>query len=549
MRFLPLFLLACENEEVADETPPSGVLSLDTPAQGDFTEEGQVNARGAAEFVSDVLVNGNATKPNGGVFDTKIDLERGVNVVEVSAIDGNSQTLFVRNAVLAGDFKSADDAVEEAIFLRVNEGGFRRIGEIAEGALTSQFVNESLSGMNPVYSDSYGAFGWDAVTIAANIDSITFDTPSFDFEPRDGAIDLMATLPNLYVDIYAWGEAVGFDFDSDVAIGASSAVLTATLGVTAENGKLDIELSNAAIVLNGFWYNTDLLPSTVTDYLLVDTIRATIEEMLVAKIEEMVPSLLDETLSGLDPSFSTELMGLTVDIEFEFANAEIDEDGIALTLDMDVAVPPTGQKDAPGFLRSDLGTPDVDTHADVSGAVSDNLLNRVLFEVWAGGLLDLRLSTDDGTLDPLILVPLKAETGTIEIEALLPPVVVERDGNLQAQIGELVVNIDTPGGALGDHLQASVTAFVELEVQIEDGALVLAMGDPELVLMVRENAMGASNETATNIVAQVVPIDALLLLLGDFSFPLPSLYGITIDEGTATRDESGVYTGIEISLE
>ena len=46
--------------------------------------------------------------------------------------------------------------------------------------------------------------------------------------------------------------------------------------------------------------------------------RDTVEEMLVEKVEEMVPPLFDETLSGLDPSFSTELMGLAVDIEFQF---------------------------------------------------------------------------------------------------------------------------------------------------------------------------------------------------------------------------------------
>lgn len=531
------------------ERAADGELSIDTPAQAAFTESGSVHARGTALNVTDLTLNGTATPAKAGEFDTTIELERGVNVVEAHASDGNGQELFVRNGVLAGDFKSADDAVEDSIFLRVNEGGLRRIGEIAEESLTPTFVNEALSGVNPVYEDSYGVWGWDAVTISANVDSISFDTPAFDFNPRDGALELTATLPNLYVDIYAWGEAVGFDFDSDVALGATSAVLTASLSVDAKNGRLDVELSDPVLTLNGFWYNTDLLPSAVTDYLLVDTIRTTIEEMLVEQIEAMVSPLLDETLSGLDPSFSTELMGLAVDIGFEFANADIDNDGIALTLAMDVAVPPTGKKSAPGFLGADLGTPEVDTHADVAGAISDDLINRVLYEAWAGGLLDLSLSTDDGTLDPLMLLPLKAQTGSIKVESLLPPVVVERDGELQAQIGELVVDIDTPGGALGDHIKASVNVFVGLEVEIEDGELVLALGDPELVLMVRENELGASNEAATNIVAQAIPIDALLLLLGDFSFPLPTLYGISIDKGTAERDESGVYTGIEIGLD
>ncbi|MBM4369602.1 MAG: hypothetical protein FJ102_25560, partial [Deltaproteobacteria bacterium] len=266
------------------------------------------------------------------------------------------------------------------------------------------------------------------------------------------------------------------------------------------------------------------------------------------QIDAMVPALLDETLAGLDPSYTTELMGLEVQIEFAFAKAEIDRDGLQLALDLDVAVPPTGTKSAPGFLGADMGTPDVDTEADVAGAISDDLLNRVLYEAWAGGLLDMTLSTADGSLEPLMLVPLGVTEGSIEVEALLPPVVVENDGELEAQIGELLVTIDAKGSKLGDHLKASVNVFVGLEVEIEDGELVLSLGEPRLSFMVRETSHDVSNETMTNVLEEALPIDSILALLGDFAFPLPELYGIRLDKGTASRDESGVYTGIEIGV-
>jgi len=38
------------------------------------------------------------------------------------------------------------------------------------------------------------------------------------------------------------------------------------------------------------------------------------------------------------------------------------------------------------------------------------------------------------------------------------------------------------------------------------------------------------------------------VLIGDFSFPLPELYGIAVDEGRAERDPSGVHTSLEVSL-
>ncbi|GDX79079.1 hypothetical protein LBMAG42_08900 [Deltaproteobacteria bacterium] len=544
MLFFAFILAACEKEEPAADVP-SGKLLLLSPEGGEFKGEGEISASGKAVNVDAVTVNGVEASVDAGTFEGKVALERGVNVVEARGVDGTGHTIFVRNGVMSGEYEAAEGDVEDAVYLRVNEGGLTRIGEIATGMLDTQTINASLGAVNPVYSDSYL---WDTVVIADDIESVSFDEPSFDFEPRDGALGLTVTIPNLYVDTLAYGTAAGFDFSSDVSMSASSAVLTADLYVSASNGRLSVDIGEVTVDLKDFAYDTSLLPGTIEDYILVDTIRATVEEMLVTQINDMVPPLLDELLTSLDPSYSTELMGLSVDLGFGFSAVDIDDDGIALTLDLDVKIPPTGEHSAPGYLGADLGTPDVDTHADIAGAISDNLLNRMLYEAWAGGLLDITLSTEDGSLSALMLAPLKATEGTIVVTPLLPPVIVEREGELQAQLGELLVDINTPGGALGDHLLASVNAFAKVEVTVEDGELKLELGAPEVVLMVRESSMGAKDEEMTNLVEQAIPFDVLFSLVGDFSFPLPVLYGLEIDEGAANRDDSGVYTGLEVSL-
>ncbi len=544
MLFFAFILAACEKEEPAADVP-SGKLLLTSPEAGEFAKEGEVSASGKAVNIDSVTVNGTEVSIDAGTFQGKVTLERGVNVVEASGVDGTGHTIFVRNGVMSGEYEAAEGDVEDAMYLRVNEGGLTRIGEIATGMLDTQTINDSLAAINPVYSDSYL---WDTVVIADDIESVSFDEPSFDFEPRDGALGLTVTIPNLYVDTLAYGTAAGFDFSSDVSMTASSAVLTADLYVSASNGRLSVDIGEVTVDLKDFAYDTSLLPGTIEDYILVDTIRATVEEMLVTQINDMVPPLLDDLLSSLDPSYSTELMGLSVELGFGFAAVDIDDKGIALTLDLDVTIPPTGEHSAPGYLGADLGTPDVDTHADIAGAISDNLLNRMLYEAWAGGLLDITLSTEDGSLSALMLAPLKATEGSISVTPMLPPVIVERDGELQAQLGELVVDINTPGGALGDHLKASVNAFAKVDVTVEDGELKLELGTPEVVLMVRESSMGAEDEEMTNLVEQAIPFDVLFSLVGDFSFPLPVLYGLEIDEGSANRDDSGVYTGLEVSL-
>jgi hypothetical protein len=387
------------------------------------------------------------------------------------------------------------------------------------------------------------------VTIAADVTSVDFDRPELSVDPNQGQLELTATLPNVYVTVAAYGSAVGFDFDTDVAVWASEAVVTGTLSVSAEHGRLVVTLDDAAVDLRDFGYDTSLLPGSIEDYILVDTIRDQLESMIVDQIQSQVPALLDETLAGLDPSFSTELLGKQVDLSFSFADAEVDDDGLALSLDLDVAIPTGSNHTYAGYLAAGDGTPSLNTHADLSGAISDDLLNRVLFEAWRGGMLDMTLSTDDGSLPSYMLLPLKAEQGTVSLDAVLPPVVVESDEGLQAQVGELVVTIDTPGGELGEHLVVAVDAWVGLEVTIEDGAIKLALGEPTLTLMVRESDWGADNETITNLVQDMLPLDTLLSLLGDFSFPIPSLYGIGVDSGTVSRDDDTVHTDLNVTLQ
>ena len=548
--FLGSLLFGCSHDqELAPTQGPAGSLTLVSPAPAAWMDAGITTARGAAEHIASLSVNGAKAQHGAGTFSAEVELSRGIDLVEAEAIDGRGDTLFARHAVIAGNFSAPEGDVEDAIRLRVNQGVLDKAMDLAAGMLDADTLDASVGAMNPVYSDSYGVWGWDAVTIDADISSVDFGQPQLSVRPDDGTLTLTATLPDLYVVVRAYGDVVGWDFDTDVILEASEAEITGTLTVGARDGHLVVSLDGADVTLRDFSYDTSLLPGDIESYILVDTIRDTLEGMLVENIEAEVPPLLDETLSGLDPSLSKDILGKTFDMGFSFAEVEVDGDGLAMSLDLDVSVPAAGAKVYAGYLSAGEGTPTLDTNTDVAAAISDDLLNRVLFEAWRGGLLDMRLSTDDGTLSPLILLNFKAETGTVTISSDLPPVIVERDGALLAQIGELMVDVQTPGGELGEHIRIAVAANVPLALAIEDGVLALSLGTPEITLVVRESDWGASEETVTRLVEDTLPLDALLVLLGDIEVPIPSLYGIAIDSGAAVRDDDGVHTGVEIWLD
>lgn len=550
---LPLLALGCKKEDPdggsGTDVPVSPSLSLTTPAAASWLPAGPTPVEGLVHEVRAVKVNGaDATVGEGGDFAGQVTLQRGVNVVEARGTATNGDVLYARHGVLAGDFRSPSGSVGEAAVVRLNQGGLDQLLSMVGGMLSAETLNGALAGMNPVYSDSYGVFGWDAVVISADVDQVRFGTPSLSLTPSAGRLQLSGSLPDLEVDARAYGEVVGIDFDSDVIMWASSVDLVGELTLGTQGGMVTAELGDVTLDLVGFGYDTSLLPGDIEAYILVDTLRATLEEQVVAMVQEQVPALIDEALAGLELSFETELMGSVLSVQADVARVDVDNDGVELGLDLAVDMPDAGVQ-GQGVLAAGDGQPSVDRVADMAAAISDDLMNRMLYEAWGAGILELTLSTYDGSLEPFLLTPLHAEEGTITVSALLPPVLVEDDGRLQAQVAELIVNIDTPDGELGTHLQIAVNAFVAVDLLYEDGEIALDLGEVNLSLMVRESDWGASNEAVTQLVEEMLPLETMLALLGTISFPVPEIQGLVLGDVVVSRDPDGVHTGLTAALE
>jgi hypothetical protein len=550
MSFLLIAAFACTSEtDLSGQDAPDGTLTLTTPAPGAWLSAGTFEASGTGLHVTDVAVNGTgARRESGATWRANVSLDRGINVVEATALDERGDELFIRNGVLAGEFASPDDAVEEAIVARVNEGGLDKISEMASGLIVAEDLLATVEAANPVYADSYGVFGISAVEIYADVIDLSFDTPELKIEPTDGSLELTASIPNFYVVINAYGDAVGYDFSENVSLEASEVVITGEIEADATNGTIDVDLENLELEFKDFAYDVELLPYDIEEYLFVETIRDYLSEMLVEKVNEMVPPMLDETLSGLDPSFSTEILGKEVGLSFSFADIDVDGDGVEVTLDLDMDVAADTSHTWSGYLWAGNGNPEPDDGADVSAALADDLLNRALFEAWRGGLLNMTLSTEDGSLDPLMIAPLKASQATITTDALLPPVLVESGDGVEAQAGQLQVTIDTPDGEVGTHMIVAVSLFAGVDLGIEDGNVTMELGDPEVVLQVIESDWGANNDAITRILESSLPIDTLLSLFAELSIPVPALYGVEIDDGKVDRDADGVHTNLEVYL-
>jgi len=541
-------LFGCNKQKLApDEGSDKPSLSMAT--DGLWQDMGPVEVDGFTNAIESVTVNGASVPIEGDGFVAEVGVGRGVTLIEAIGTDARGDTYFARQGVLAGEFQDPNPPISDALTIRLNRSGLQEATDLVGGLIDPVALTAGVTALNPIYQDAYGVFGWDAVTIQADLVDIGFDPLIITSNPSPGVLAVEVVIPNIEVLTNATGEVVAIDFDQDVYVGADNAIITADLTVGVVNGQLDIQLIDPVVQLDGFWYDVSLLPGDIESFILVDTIRSTIEDMLVAKMDEMLPALLADTLGGLDISFDLELLGTQISIAATFADASIDAQGIQLTTDIMVNVPPAIDKPWVGYLGAPAAPAAPPMLDDIGLSVSDNLLNNTFFQVWRGGMLSLDLDSERGELEPVLLAQLGATNAArVKVDANLPPVLIDRDGKAQVQLTELDVRIDTPGGDNGEYIDLSVTAFIELELSIVDGNLTLELGTPDLILDVRDSDWGASNNSITNLLADQLPIGALLLLLGDIEFPLPSLAGISVNSGDAWRESSGVYTTVAIDL-
>jgi len=545
--------LACstENQLHSDqERPPAPEIALTSPASGAWLAEGSVEVTGTFANLYNLDVNEQSATPVAaeGTFAGTAELRRGINVIQAygETQDGKGWR-YDRVAVMAGDYADPGYPIEDAVGLRVNQAGLDTLVDYVAGMVDEATVEDAALGMNPVYDDSYGVAGWDAVEIQATIDNLEFDDLRIDATPYSDELELQVAIPNLWVDLSAFGEIVWIDFDVDASIWADQANIVVVLTADTEDGDLVVDLVESDVELIGFGYDTSLLPGDIEAWLFVSTIAEKIEGMLLEQIEEKVPALLDSTLSGLDLSTEMALLGTPIELGATFASVSIDTEGLELFADVDVHSPSAGTHTYAGYLSAPVEL-DVDRDASMGMALGDDLLNRLLFELWKGGLMDMTMSTDDGSMKPEFLAGLKAEQGSIALNPQLPPVIVQHEEGMEIQIGACEVTVLTPGGGLGERLVADMSLKINASVGYSDGQVVLELGNPEMDLMVKESDWGAMPETVTQLLEQLIPVGELVSAFGDIAIDVPQMDGIAIDGARVSRDASRLGTHVEVDL-
>ncbi len=561
VRFVAIaaLLVACakpEAEEPAPSLRPS--VRIDSPDAASFVAVGPLTLKGTAFDVltvavtpgpgvltpdDDVLIDAPLT---GTSFQAEVTAGWGINAYEAKATDANGNTWLARRSVLAGTFAPADAPVEQAAQARMEEPAIDTLARMIEAALDPVVVSKALAGAGPVFEETYGIFGIDAVELSASVDALDFGRADLGIDAVPGALVVELVLPAIEIGVPVSGSIVGIGFSERAIVGCDQAVISGRVRVgTDGNGGLDLEVLDPAIELRGFWYDVSLLPGQALEGLFTDSLQGILQDTLVEQVATGLPVLIDAQLAGLTAPIEVPFLETSAAITPRFRTALVDEQGLGLVLDLDVEVPIRGTKSAPGYLYGATSLPPLSGN-DLAMAVSDDLVNRVLHELWAGGVLDLRINADDELLDPALFEELGGhEGGAIEIDARLPPVLVQSDDGLpRLQAGEMLLRLETPNGDNGEFIELAVAMSAVIDLEVKGGALLGTVTDPQLTYIVRDTDWIGGHETITRLVEASLPVDDLVPLLGTLEFPLPSIGGFSFDDARIERSSGSASTTI-----
>ncbi len=540
-----------------DSTGP--LLDIQEPTRGDWSTSttGPVTGTVSDQWsgVVDLTVNGQEVPIAGdGSFSTTIDHDFGVTTVETVAIDGDSNTTSDTRALLSDSFLSYGSGLANGIVARINEDGLNTLESLAEGLISDTDLDSLIP--NPVY-DEYSedcidvwfdewCFTW--YSIELYVENPSIGDVVMDLDPRTGYIHATFTVYDTSLDFSADGVVAEIGASGSGWVTADSITATMDLSPNVSGGQLYFTVSGVSVSTSGFDFYLDSWIYDVLDFFgldddVDDLIKGYMEDAIVSAVESEVPAALEDALQGLELSSTLDLMENTYSITAQPYDIEVDSSGLSLSLQSWFTT--DSWESSHTGLGSLYGAYSVPSFASTPGMIlsmSLDFLNQALYAFWGGGILDMQMSGEEMGLDVSDLEMFFSDITELNIstEALLPPVVLPGTGSslLDLQAGDLLITIyGGPAEEGNEMLQAYVTIFGGLDVNISGSSLLPVLGDVDVVFDVvypEGNSVAATDTEA--FLQAMVPLFLPVLTDALAEIPIPEISGFTLTNMDVSLD-------------
>ncbi|MCB9791730.1 MAG: hypothetical protein H6741_03295 [Alphaproteobacteria bacterium] len=530
-----------------DSTGPD--LEVLFPPRGEITTDFGQTVYGSAsdEYtgVASITVNGDPAAINGESWSVWQDYEFGINGLETLAVDGDDNVTTDIRAAMSGDYTPYAQGIEDGMQVRVSEGGFDTLEDMASGFIDTDLLESSIP--NPVVSQSSQSC---AFSICVTWYSLNFylENPSIsstqlEIDPTSGGyLDTYAIINDPHLDYRASGRVVGISYSASGSIDADWIRLDMNMWPSVNSSQqIELAVTDASASTQNFDFYLDSWIWDVVDFFGIP-IDSLIEGYLVDALADMaqdeVPALVEDAVQDLEIGFTFDVGENTYDFDALPWDILIDDHGMTLSLEsyFTAASWESSFNTAPGSLTYPYTPPSyANSSSDMAIGLSQDFLNQVFFAFWAGGLLDMEMAGDDLGLgsDELALFLPDLESLTIATRAYLPPAVVPGTGNelLDLQVGDLELSLYN--GAV-DEANLYLRVYVSLEAGLglsatANNTLLPSLGDLDLTFdLVHPNDRSQYAGNTEALLNALVPmlLPTLTDALGEVPIPDFDGYGL-----------------------
>lgn len=513
----------CESGPGQAKEPP--VLKVTSPARSVVQgKAGQIVVTGTAlpnaqgDAVAKVMVNNVAASVGAdGAFSATISVGEGATLIDTVATDVNGTTSGDTRSIQAGALQAVGTNIERAVAAAISADAFAKISAAAGPILKGLDMPAMLAPLQPMVS-----VGDEWANFALSVDNLKFSDIHISLTPMQGALSFSAEIDGLDVPgRMDFGGILVIDGSDTIEVTATKVVISGTLDIApAGTSGFKTTLKNPDVQLTAINFDGSGLPGAIFD--LIDL--GSIGETIVAKGAELAMGpLVNMALGALGGPQQLDVAGHKLDLQVAPSTIALTPTGALLEIDM--ASKFEGSDTSPGFIFTANGAPAMDATYGVQFGLADDLVNEMLAEVHALGMLDLSMPQDVGVFD------------TAQIQLTVPPM-ISADGSdpqnpgqpkkMKLVLGDMFATFTSHGTPVA---KAAINARVELAIApaTGGGTIALQLGPPEIHVDMLDDVANTTGLSSTDLAkstkaflsAQIDSISQLLVAI-----PVPAIAGL-----------------------
>jgi hypothetical protein len=515
---------------VVGSTAPPPVVKVSSPNRGLVQGSGQITVKGTAlpgadgAAVTGVTVNRvSATLAADGSFTAIVDVPAGATLLETVASSETGGTGKDVRAVQVGQLRSVGTSVERAITASLSTETFAKLSAAAGPIVKSTNLMAMLAPLQPMAS-----LGDDIANLKLSITNLTLGDVRFTLTPVDGGLAFTAQLDGLSVAAKAaYGGIVVPNGTTTVGITADRIQISGTLVVTpAGTNGFTTKIASPTVQTTALRLQASGLAGQILA-LMNNNLASTVKTVTTRSAELALAPLINQALGALAGPQRLDVLGQKLELQASPSAITFTRAGALVTMNLQARI--AGSEASPGYIFTPNGVPTMNVSSGIQLGLADDLVNQLLAQVHALGLLDIHLDEEvAGLFD------------SVDIKLSVPPMISASTGDdsLRLVLGDMIATFKNDGETL---ISAAINAQVDLAILRGTSAQEIALKFGAIKLFVNvlgENADGVGGDELSGAATGGIGLQLESLEQFLITVPVPSVAGVALDN-LSLRGDSG----------